>query len=445
MRSLGMSRLVVKMGRRMKDSGVQWIGEIPGDWDVVSLGRVASIQTGNTPPLQGNEDYYSHGELMWVKPDNLLGFKAISGTKEKINRLGLDKARIVPAFTPLICCIGSVGKFGFSEEAVAYNQQINAVSFNKEKVFWKYGLYFLSSQEEQHLHLSSGNVVRILNSQNQKQIKMVLPPHLAQQKIVEFLDQKVSQIDHIIEKTKESIKEYKGYKQSLITEIVTKGLNPNVEMKDSGVEWIGETPAHWKVLKIKHIAQVNPSKTEIRHLSPEKEVTFIPMERIITTGQVDYSQRNNIKSLIDGYTYFKDGDIIVAKVTPCFENGNMAIVNGMYNGIGFGTTELHVLRCNNRCFNKYMFYYFQSDAFISKGIAEMYGVAGLKRVPTSFILNHKLGVPDYKEQERIVEVLDLKCDKIDNLITQKEELITELEAYKKSLIYEYVTGKKEVI
>src|SRR5690606_33652710 len=102
--------------------------------------------------------------------------------------------------------------------------------------------------------------------------------------------------------------------------------------------------------------------------------------------------------------------------TPCFENGNIAIVEGLLNGIGFGTTELHVLRCHSNCYNRFLFYYLQSAIFKSKGISEMYGVAGLKRIPTDFILDYKLGIPDYYEQKQIADYLDKITFEIDDLI-----------------------------
>jgi type I restriction enzyme S subunit len=273
---------------------------------------------------------------------------------------------------------------------------------------------------------------------------VIYPPLNEQKSIANFLDQKTAEIDGLIADKEKLIELLQEKRQAIITEAVTKGLNPNVRMKDSGIEWIGEIPEHWEVKRIKYLATVNPSKSEVRHLPPEQEVTFIPMEKIVATGKVDYSITNTVENLIDGYTYFRDGDIIMAKVTPCFENGNIAIVNGLLNGIGFGTTELHVLRCNNKCYNKFLFYYLQSDVFKSKGISEMYGVAGLKRIPTDFVLNYKLGIPDYQEQKQITLYLDTIVDKINTLISDIQTQIDKLKEYRQSIISEAVTGKIKI-
>ncbi len=207
---------------KMKDSGIEWIGEIPENWNVINLGKIAQIYTGNTPSKTSSENYYDDDNgLLWVKPDNLSEFKPIDNTKEKLNENGVNLARIVDAYTPLFCCIGTIGKFGYSFNKVAYNQQINAVIFEKSKVFWKYGLYALSIQEEQHYYYSNGTVVQILNTENQKKIKIALPSLEEQKLISNYLDQKTSQIDSLIKDINEQIEKIKEYRQAIISEAVT--------------------------------------------------------------------------------------------------------------------------------------------------------------------------------------------------------------------------------
>ena len=209
--------------------------------------------------------------------------------------------------------------------------------------------------------------------------------------------------------------------------------------KDSGVEWIGEVPEGWEIKRIKHFGILNPKYSRNKNIQANTEVSFIPMDKIISTGVVDYSLTNTVESLVNQYTYCENGDIIVAKVTPCFENGNIAIVKGALNGIGFGTTELHVLRCKNGYSNRFLFYYLQSHTFKHKGISEMYGAAGLKRVPTDFISNYKLGVPGYKEQQSIANFLDQKTAEIDSLIADKEKMVQLLQEMRQAIISEAVT------
>ncbi|MCP2240240.1 restriction endonuclease subunit S [Thermoanaerobacterium thermosaccharolyticum] len=434
-----------KRYERYKDSGVEWIGEIPEHWEINKLKRLSNIITGNTPPKSEEENYDDEG-IPWVKPDNIQDDGTISETKERLSVIGLQKARLIPKSSAIVCCIGTVGKVGFTQEDCTTNQQINSIIFERPSI-WnnKYGFYCLYSSKNEHEKYSNKVVVSILNKTQQGNILMPVPSLKEQKAIASFLDQKTAEIDDLIADKEKLIELLQEKRQAVITEAVTKGLNPNVRMKDSGIEWIGEIPEHWEVKRIKYLATVNPNKSEVRHLPSEQEVTFIPMEKIIATGKVDYSLTNTIENLINGYTYFRDGDIIMAKVTPCFENGNIAIVNGLLNGIGFGTTELHVLRCNNKCYNRFLFYYLQSDIFKSKGISEMYGVAGLKRIPTDFILNYKLGIPDYQEQEQIALYLDNITGKIDTLISDIQTQIDKLREYRQSIISEAATGKIKVL
>ena len=135
--------------------------------------------------------------------------------------MGVEKARVAKARTPLVCCIGSIGKLGYAEQAVAYNQQINAVEFDDKYIYWKYGLYFLSTQEEQHLFYSAGNVVRILNTQNQRMISVSIPPIEEQKMISSFLGNKLTRLEEIITQKEQLIEDLEAYKKSLIYEVVT--------------------------------------------------------------------------------------------------------------------------------------------------------------------------------------------------------------------------------
>ena len=434
-----------KRYERYKDSGVEWIGEIPEHWGVKPLKRVFKIINGGTP--SSSEESYWNGEIVWVTPNDLskLTEACIVDSERKITQDGLHNcsARIVPKGSIVISTRAPIGYVAIAGVPLCTNQGCKSlVAINK--VNPKYFYYWMHSISFYLNVLGQGTTFIELSNSSLSMVELLTPSINEQKAIANFLDQKTAEIDGLIADKEKLIELLQEKRQAIITEAVTKGLNPNVRMKDSGIEWIGEIPEHWEVKRIKYLATVNPSKSEVRHLPPEQEVTFIPMEKIVATGKVDYSITNTVENLIDGYTYFRDGDIIMAKVTPCFENGNIAIVNGLLNGIGFGTTELHVLRCNNKCYNKFLFYYLQSDVFKSKGISEMYGVAGLKRIPTDFVLNYKLGIPDYQEQKQITLYLDTIVDKINTLISDIQTQIDKLKEYRQSIISEAVTGKIKI-
>ncbi len=429
----------IKKYDKYKDSGIDWIGEIPVEWDIKRLKILANIQTGNTPPKEHSTNtYYSDDGMLWVKPDNLSEFNPITDTKEKLNNEGLKIAKIVPPYTPLICCIGTIGKFGLSAQTVAFNQQINAVIFNK-RMLSRFGLYVISCQEEQHWFYANGNVVKILNTQNQGQIVFPCPQITEQQQIVDYLDNKCGKIDRVINTQKNIIEKLKEYKQAVITEAVTKGLDNSAKLKDSGIEWIGKIPEHWAVCKIKHCVIFNPCYSE--NLKKDTLVSFAPMD-CLTNCNLNCKE-STIEKISSGYTYFAEEDIIMAKVTPCFENGNIAIAKNLLNRIGFGTSELYVFRAKN-INNKFLLYFLQNRIFKDMAISTMYGTGGLKRVSSNFVKNYKFGFPRKNEQQNIADYLDKKCSEIDIVISEKEQLIEKLTEYKKSIIYECVTGKRKV-
>ena len=229
------------MARKMKDSGIEWIGEIPEGWEVAPLKRFTSIQTGNTPSKTSDSNYYASTGIPWIKPDNLGYSHSISKTSEYLTSEGALCARIMPPNTVYVCCIGSLGKVGYSSISCACNQQINALIFN-DLMFWKYGYYLTIAQESQYLLFGNGNVLQIINSTSQGNIACVLPPLENQHLIACYLDSVCSDIEVLISKTRSSIEEYKKLKQAVITQAVTKGVRGEREMKDSGVAWIGEIP-----------------------------------------------------------------------------------------------------------------------------------------------------------------------------------------------------------
>lgn len=215
-------------------------------------------------------------------------------------------------------------------------------------------------------------------------------------------------------------------------------LKPYADYLISGENSIDRFPSHWKPLRIKYTSNLNPSKSDIDK-NKDIEVSFLPMENILSTGKVDLSIKKPLSEVYSGYTYFRNGDIVIAKVTPCFENGNIALLEDLYNGIGFGTTELHVIRVKNGHDSKFFFYLLQSERFKQEGISSMYGVAGLKRVPTGFIENFKSAIPSLDEQKQIADFLDEKTFDMESLIADKEKIIQLLGAKRQAIITEAVT------
>jgi type I restriction enzyme S subunit len=209
--------------------------------------------------------------------------------------------------------------------------------------------------------------------------------------------------------------------------------------KPSGVEWLGEVPEHWGTKRGRFCMDVNPPSHRLRTLLADDEVSFVPMEAVGEYGVLKLEQTRNICEVGSGYTEFDEGDVVVAKITPCFENGKGALAAGLLNGAAFGTTELLVLRSASNLQRRFLFYYTISSFFRSMGEGEMYGAGGQKRVPPEFCKNVPIPLPLISEQSAIADFLDRETAKIDTLVAKKRTLIERLKEKRAALISRTVT------
>lgn len=223
------------------------------------------------------------------------------------------------------------------------------------------------------------------------------------------------------------------------------GINPHANRKESGVIWLGKIPSHWSVMKLKRICRINASITsQLEKYSLEDYVVFLPMENISSDGKIVCSEKRKLKDVRNGFSSFAKNDVIVAKITPCFENGKGACLDTLETNIGFGTTELIVLRANEKILPRYLYMITQLQQFRIQGANVMTGSAGQKRVPSNFISNFELGIPSIAEQNEILEYLDNRLAKFDKLYEALNHEIKLLTEYRTRLISDVVTGKVDV-
>ena len=431
-----------------------YVKKIPSHWTICSWRYITKILTdytanGSFKDLADNVKYLDYksyarvirltdlrkdmkNEGIYVDEDayNFLGKSSLDGGEFLIANVG--------AYAGLILQMPSINY------KATLGPNMMMAKFN-ERVLNRFMVHLGQSEyikQQFSLKANSSSAQPKLNKEDFRSIKFLLPPIEEQEKIVEFLDKKTSEINELIEEKEKLIELLKEKREAIITEAVTKGLDKNVNMKDSGVEWIGEIPEQWEKFRLKNICTINPNKSEL-NIEKDIFVSFVPMENI-KDGEIDLSLIKKVNEVYSGYSYFRDGDIIMAKVTPCFENGNIAIAENMNNAVGFGTTELHVLRTNSKVDNRYLYYLIKENGFKTKAISSMYGVGGLKRTPTEFISNFVVYIPKIKEQLEIVEYIDEKIKCIEDIVLETKQTILKMQNYKKSLISEVVTGKIDV-
>lgn len=427
------------MGRKMKDSGILWIGLIPEDWEARKAKHYYKMQIGFTPDTK-REKYYDENGHDWVNISDLSNNREISKTKNKISSSFIKEfsPKKIPKGSLLYSFKLSVGQVAFAGKDIYSNEAI--VSFLKDNScnlnFLYYSSYMIVENANENIYGA-----KILNQNLINNALIIFPPLPEQQKIAAYLDSKVSQIDSIIGKQTQLIQEYKAYKQSIITETVTKGLNPDIPMKDSGIEWIGEIPEHWEVKKIKqYVSIADGTHATPKYVTPETDTYPLVTSKCINNGVIDLGLANHISEFdyleINKRSEVNQYDVIMPMIGTV---GNPAIVTVDAN---FAIKNVALFK-TNKCYivGKYLTYVLNSDIIqiqfktINKGgVQDFISQRNIKDL--KFVLPYNV--------KQIVEFLDQKCKYIDDLMTEKQKLIEELETYKKSLIYECVTGKKEI-
>lgn len=429
--------------KEMKDSGVEWIGEIPESWNVKKIKHLSNIVLGK---MLQNEDkgsyilrpYLRAQNITWLSVD-VDDVKTMWFSPKEIIKYELQKDDL------LVSEGGEVGRTAIwrNELPHCYIQnsinRVRIISDNDPRyylysffAFGKFGVF------EQIVNKVS---IAHLTREKLKEILFIQPAFDEQKYIADFLDEKTAVIDEVVKKKKKQIELLKEKRAALITQAVTKGLDLNVKMKDSGVEWIGEIPEGWQLIRLRRIVSLNPSKQEAKHIPDDTKVSFLPMAKVSSKGLFD---ADNVRKKIDvsnGFTYFKNGDVITAKITPCFENGKGALVDGLINGIGFGSTEFIVIRPSDNIDGKYLYHLIHSDLFRKSGEPWMYGSAGQQRVPDRFIKEFEAPLPSIEEQKQIIERLDQKLSMLDEALKKIQKSIQLIQEYRSSLISHAVTGK----
>ena len=416
--------------REMKDSGIEWIGDIPKNWN---MSKIGSLYTQRNEKVSDKEYRPLSVTMQGVLPQLASAAKTDDGDNRKLVRVGdfainsRSDRRGSCGISPLdgsVSLINIILTPRTTMHSGYYDWLFHTTLFADEFYKWGHGI-----------------VADLWTTrwQEMKSICVPVPEYAEQKRISEFLNSECAEIDAVLEKTRASIDEYKKLKQSVITQAVTKGIRGGRPMKDSGESFLHKVPVGWTNSKIKYCAIFSPL-CNTSHLTEDSIVTFTPME-CIKNGYFE-NREAVFASMNSSYTQYQEGDIVFAKVTPCFENGNIAIMQGLSFEFGFGSSELFVLRPKS-INTKFLFYYLQNDIFKQYACATMTGTGGLKRVSPSFVRNFPIFLPSDSEQADIAEYLDYKCKEIDLLISKKQQYLTEIENYKKSLIYEYATGKKE--
>lgn len=425
----------------MRDSGIEWVGAIPNHWRVSKIKQIVRWKSvKGQPDLPVLSLYRDYGVIPKDSRDDNHNVTSLDTSGYKVVEHGDLVINKMKAWQ---------GSLAVSEYNGIVSPAYHICKITSENICKKYLHYLLrdASYLPEYMRLSTG--LRVgqwdLSFDDFKNIPFLVPPLAEQERIAAFLDAECAEIDAVLEKTRASIEEYKKLKQAVITQAVTKGIRGDRPMKDSGIEWIGEIPAEWEIRKIfRAINKVG----DIDHYMPDSVDDGIPY---LMTGDLQEKLSDvNLKRCKK--VSFQDYEMLSSKIRV--SKGD--VIFARYATIGtvcFVDTEDNILvsyACliikpnSSLLYGEFLFYYLKSTAFLEE-IKQYIKANTQANVGLDSVSKAKIALPSVHEQQKIVEYLRDKCKKIDALIAKKQQYITEIENYKKSLIYEYVTGKKEVV
>lgn len=404
-----------KKERKMRDSGIPWIGEVPGGWEFSKIKYHCTMKSGDNITAL---DISDNGEYPVYGGNGLRGFYKIynkNGNHILIGRQG--------ALAGNVHLVN--GKFWATDHAVIVTL--------KNDVFINYFFRMLESMNLNQYAFDTAaqpglSVSRIMN------LNIVLPNLKEQHRIADFLGSKCSEIDTLIENLRARMESAKEYKKAVITEAVTKGLDKDAKMKDSGVEWIGEIPEGWKVVRFKHIASIKSNLVQPDKYMKYPQIAPDNIEK--DTGRLLSHQTVEESGVISGNHLFYRGQILYSKIRPNLNKLTVAPFDGLCSA------DMYPIE--SKLPTLFMVYSMLSTYFVLQVSLIIQDRVKMPKINQEELGEIKVAVPSQQEMLTIADYLDSKCSEIDALLQNYEYQIATLEEYKKSLIYEYVTGKKEV-
>lgn len=420
--------------REMKDSGIEWIGEIPQNWKVrkikYNFRRNELKNPGNLPVLSVYREY---GVIPKDSRDDNHNVTSEDTSKYKYVHIGNLVINKMKAWQ---------GSMGVSDYTGIVSPAYYIYEINEDEIYRRYAHILLRNvYKDEFRRISSG--IREgqwdLPANGFENIYIILPSFVEQQRIADFLYEKCAEINNLASDIEKQIEILEKYKKSVISETVTKGLDPDVEMKDSGIEWIGDIPQAWDTIKIGHIFSLRNDKNTL----PEDKVQLLSLYTgigVFPTGSEYTKASGNHAQTVEGYKIVKKNDIVVNIILAWM--GALGISD--YDGVVSPAYDVYIPNME-KIIPHYFHYVFRTSGIAGECYKYGRGIMLMRwRTYSSEFRQIQVPYPSLIEQKKIADYLDEKCNEIDILIKNKQKQLKTLEQYKKSLIYEYVTGKKEV-
>lgn len=440
--------------KNYKDSGIEWIGEVPNHWEVRRLRFACEFRNGYTPS-KANPNFWNEGTIPWYRMEDIREKgRFLKEAKQYITEEAVKGNGLFEAGSFILATTATIGEHAVLIVDSLANQQFTNLKIRKSlahKLNGDFFFYYLFVIDDYCKSTTRTATFPAVNMDDLKNFRVTLPPFSEQQAIATYLDEKCSKINRAIDVQKKKIDLLGELKQTIITNAVTKGLNPNIPMKDSGVEWIGKIPAHWEVRKIKYICQsekfsvkTGPFGSQLKgqDLQPEGDVCVYNQRNVID-GQFEETQffvsNNKAKTLTSFYT--KPLDLLV---TSRGTIGKCAILP-KDRPIGILHPCLIALRINQHICDLIWAKIFINDSVcFATNIFLNSNSTTIEVIYTDTLKNIVIPIPPIQEQQKIITHIENETGKIDSQISKANRRIELLEELKQSIITEAVTGKIKV-
>jgi type I restriction enzyme S subunit len=426
-----------------KDSGIPWVGQIPEHWEVKSIKYLTLIQRGKFTHRPRNDPKLYNGQYPFIQTGDITSSKKwIKKYNQTLNESGLSVSKIFPKGTLIMSIAANIGDLAILDFDSCFPDSI--VGFTPlEGVFLDFFYYQLTAQREEMLNLSTMNTQLNINVDRIGTMKALFPPNQEQVRIAQFLDQKTASIDGLIQKKQKQIELLKEKRAALISHVVTKGLDPNVKMKNSGIPWLGQIPEHWRVKKNGLIANVIDPQPDHRapKLAEGEGFPYIGIRDVNSDGTLNIETARQIeeKALVKQENSFciDDGDIVFCKV------GTLGLPRQIKPHCRVALSATLVLIKVQKVISNFLLF-----ALDAHSVNEQIKLAstGSTRAALGIeqIRKFKIVLPPLEEQRSIIKFLDRNTKKIDNLIKKIEKSIDLLKEFRSALISAAVTGKIDV-
>ena len=422
-----------------KASGIEWLGEIPSHWDVIKSSYVFDNIGSGTTPTSGEDQYYEQGSINWLQTGDL-NDGIIDSTSKRITSLAVESRnlKLYGKGSIVIAMYGAtIAKLGLLNIETTVNQAC-CVLTPSAKISSNFAFYFFHSAKNELISLASGGGQPNISQATISNFMVIVPPLSEQEAIAAYLDETVGKIDTLISEKRKQVEDIRAYRTSLITETVTRGLNPDAPLRPSGINWLGDIPEHWITSKLKYIGEARNGLTySPDDICEQGKGVLVLRSSNIQNEQLCLEDNVYVSKKVDELM-MNEGDILI-----CSRNGSASLVGKcaiIPKGVNatFGAFMMRYRSIINKRFTLYL---------VRTTLAQhkaQFATSTINQLTNAMIGNMQVAVPPLDEQQAIADFLDAKTAKIDELISELTKQIDELAEHKQAVITEAVTGKVDV-